>query len=253
MRQSLIVANWKMNKNNETAINTIKELLVLSKNKKNDAKTIIAPSFVSLLSIANILGKSNIELAAQNMHFAKEGAYTGEVSAEMLISANCKYVILGHSERRQFFKETDKIINKKIKTAIVSSLNPIFCIGETKKEREAGKTFDVLDKQLKNGLKGVIFSEEINSFIIAYEPVWAIGTGLAATNKQIEKVHNFLNDTIKKYLPKNIAKNTNLLYGGSVNPNNIKNLMHIKNLHGVLVGGASLDAKTFFDIIQNSH
>ena len=209
----------------------------------------IAPSFVSLVPVADTVKATQVDLGAQDLFWKSEGAYTGEVSPLMLISAGCKYVIIGHSERRQYFGETDDIVNKKIIAAIEANLIPVMCIGETEKERESKETYSVLDKQFKKGLEG--FSpDDLKTLVIAYEPVWAIGTGKTATAEQAQDVHYFLRSTIEKNFGNNLANSTRILYGGSVKPNNISELMAMPDIDGALVGGASLDAETFSKIIH---
>ena len=245
-RKPFIAGNWKMNKNNSEAVKTAKKLTNLLKNIDNKKDVMIAPTFISLNSVSEVIKKSKIKLGAQNMSFEKSGAYTGEISSEMLLSVGCEYVILGHSERRHIFNETDNDINKKVRTAIKYGIKPILCIGEKKEERDAKKTFDVLDKQLLKGIDNIVLNYD---FIIAYEPVWAIGTGDTATEKQVDEVHKFLRKKINNYLED--AKQVRILYGGSVSPKNIKNLMKIEDVDGVLVGGASLEPETFFKIINH--
>ena len=192
---------------------------------------------------------SNIGLGAQNLFWEAQGAYTGEISAAMLVSAGCRYVIIGHSERRQFFGETDDSVNKKIKSAIQANLIPVMCIGETESERDADKTFSVLDKQVKMGLEG-LSSEDLTSLVIAYEPVWAIGTGKTATSEQAQEVHRFLRSLIEKQYDESLAASIRILYGGSVKPGNVGELMAMPDIDGALVGGASLDPDVFSKIIH---
>jgi triosephosphate isomerase len=209
----------------------------------------IAPTFTSLSAVAEILGKSPIALGAQNLFWEKEGAYTGEISADMLVSLGCSYGIIGHSERRQYFGETDETCARKIKAALDAGLKPIYCIGESESEREAQKTFSVLDKQIKNGLKGFV-SADLQGLVIAYEPIWAIGTGKTATPEQVQEVHHFIRSQMGEKFGTQVAENIRLLYGGSVKPDNITGLMALEDVDGALVGGASLDAETFSRIIH---
>ena len=248
-RKPFIAANWKMNKTNSEAIQSAKELALLTKELKQERDVIIAPAYVSLLSVYEAIKASDIKLSAQNVFFEKDGAYTGEVSFDMLLSVGCSYVIIGHSERRHIFNESDEMINKKVKASLNYNLNPILCIGEKKEERDLGNTFEVLDKQLKKGIDEVDFTKNVD-FIVAYEPVWAIGTGDTATVLQVDEVHKFLRKILTQYKGTSFADKTRILYGGSVTPNNIKELMQIEDVDGVLVGGASLKAETFFKIIN---
>jgi triosephosphate isomerase len=247
-RKPLIAGNWKMFKNNEEAILTAQQL----KNQVGQVNTVdimIAPPFTALSVVTPIVKNTSIGVAGQNMHWEKQGAYTGEISAEMLIHSGCSYVIIGHSERRQYFKETDEQINKKIHMALNNDLKPVFCIGETEKERDSNKTFSVLDKQIEIGLQEVFIDKVVN-VIIAYEPVWAIGTGKTATDEQAQEVHAYLRSRINDIYNSSVASSIRILYGGSVKPNNIKGLMTMSDIDGALVGGASLDADQFSAIVQ---
>ncbi|HPG31829.1 MAG TPA: triose-phosphate isomerase, partial [bacterium] len=204
---------------------------------------------VCLESVAQILKESNISTGAQNMYFEKEGAFTGEISADMILSAGAQYVILGHSERRQYFKESDELINKKIKSALNASLLPIFCIGETLDEREKNITFKIIDNQLQIGLKDVN-AENMQKITIAYEPVWAIGTGKTATKEQAQEVHKHIRDWLKNQYGLECSEKIIIQYGGSVKPNNIAELMNQTDIDGALVGGASLDCDSFSAIVK---
>jgi len=242
----LIAANWKMNKGIKEAVSFINKFKILSKNiKKTDI--VICPQFTTLNEINELIKSTNIKLGAQNMHFEEKGAFTGEISALMLKDVGCLYVILGHSERRQYIYETNELINKKIKSALENKLIPILCIGESLKQKNNNETMKIIKNQLTNCLKN-ISKEEMKNVVIAYEPIWAIGTGKNATPQQAEEVHKFIRHLISKIYNKNIAGNTKIIYGGSVKENNIKELMAMKNINGALVGGASLDAKSFADI-----
>jgi triosephosphate isomerase len=190
-----------------------------------------------------------VALGAQNLFWEAEGAYTGEISARMLQSVGCTYCIIGHSERRQYFAETDQTVNKKIRAAIEAQLIPVFCVGETEKEREAGQTFSVLDKQVQKGLEGLV-SEELGTLVIAYEPVWAIGTGKTATDDQAQEAHQFIRSLVQKNFGDARAESIRILYGGSVKPANIAALMEMPDIDGALVGGASLDAESFSQIVK---
>ncbi len=247
-RKPLIAGNWKMFKTCAEAVKAAKQLKDLVAGV-SETEVMIAPPYTALAQVAEALEGSRILLGAQNLHWEKEGAYTGEISAPMLVSAGCRYVIIGHSERRQYFGETDQSVNKKINSAISHDLTPVFCIGESENERETGQTFSVLDKQVKKGLKGM-FTDELNSLVIAYEPVWAIGTGKTATNNQAQEVHHFLRTLLSDLLGKPAAASIRILYGGSVKPDNISELMARPDIDGALVGGASLNPETFSKIVQ---
>jgi triosephosphate isomerase len=239
----LIAANWKMNMDTKSSASFINSFKKHIKKIKN-TEIVICPPFTLLNKINEAIKNTKIKLGAQNMHFEEQGAYTGEVSALMLKDISCEYVILGHSERRQYFNETDKFINKKIKSALKNKLKIILCIGETLKQRNNNQTMKIIKNQLLNCLKS-INEKEIKNITIAYEPIWAIGTGKNATPLQAEEVHKFIRELLTNIYNKNISKNIRIIYGGSVNPNNIKELMAMKNINGALVGGASLDAKSF--------
>jgi len=247
-RKPLIAGNWKLFKTGAEAVETSKKLASLV-GQINTVDMMIAPPYTALSMVAPVLQNTNIGLSAQNMHWAKSGAYTGEISSEMLVSAGCQYVILGHSERRQYFHETDDDINRKIHAAIDAGLKPVFCVGETEDERNLNKTFSVLDKQIEIGLKGANF-EKAMRIVIAYEPVWAIGTGKTATDDQAQEVHEYLRKRIGELFNSEVASTMRILYGGSVKPNNIKGLMAMPDIDGALVGGASLDADQFSAIIK---
>jgi triosephosphate isomerase len=248
MRRAVIAGNWKMFK-------TVKEAVALVSDVKknlspaNDREFIVAPPFTALSSVAQEIKGSMLKLSAQDCFWEKEGAYTGEVSPAMLRDAGCSHVIIGHSERRQYFGETDGTVNKKIKAALDAGLIPIMCIGETLGEREEGKTFTVVERQLKGGMDNLSITESEN-LIIAYEPVWAIGTGKTATPEQAEEVHAFIRDLLEKIYDRAMAQGIRILYGGSVKSENIDALMAKPNIDGALVGGASLKADTFLRICQ---
>jgi len=246
--EPLIAGNWKMFK-------TIREAELFARRLVDEIEippgreVVIAPAFPALQAVAAILRGSAIKLAAQNVHDQVQGAFTGEVSAGMLVDASCEYVIIGHSERRTFFRETDDLISRKISAALALGLKPILCIGETLAEREKGATLTVIDRQLKEGLKNVD-SDGIGNAAIAYEPVWAIGTGKTATPEQAQEVHAFIRDTMKSIYGKELARMLRIIYGGSVSPLNIEKLMSEKDINGALVGGASLDVGSFSAIVK---
>lgn len=246
-RKPFIAGNWKMFKTCSEAVNTAGQLVKLVKHA-NDIDVMIAPPFTALASVSDVVKESCVSLGAQNLFWEDEGAYTGEISSAMLVSAGCKYVIIGHSERRQYFGETDETVNKKIGSAIKDDLIPIFCVGESEKERESKATFSVLDKQVKRGIEG-FSTDDLEALVIAYEPVWAIGTGKTATSSQAQEVHQFLRSMLDKILGNILAKSIRILYGGSVKPSNIKELMTMPDIDGALVGGASLSAETFSKLV----
>ena len=251
MRQ-LIAANWKMNKTIKEAVSFISEFKKLIKNIKN-VEIVICPPFTSLQAVSDELKGSNIDLGAQNMHFEDAGAYTGEVSPLMLKEIGCEYVVLGHSERREFFNENDDLTNKKVIAALKHGLKPILCIGETFEQRHYGKTEDVLEDQLLKGLKGI---ENTKGLVVAYEPVWAISKGnpnqKAATKDDAEESTLFIRNVLAEILDEKTAKNTRIIYGGSMKPENAKELLQMPNIDGGLVGNASLNAKSFAEIAKCS-
>jgi len=247
-RRPLIAGHWKMYKTQSEATETAKQLIRYV-GAVTDIDMMIAPTFIALTAVFAAIKNSPVALGAQNLYWEDEGAYTGEISAPMLKSAGCQYCIIGHSERRQYFGETDETVNKKIKAAIKAGLQPVFCVGETEKEREAGQTLSILDKQVKKGLEGLV-SEQLDPLIIAYEPVWAIGTGKTATDDQAQEVHRFIRSLVKNNFGQALSDSIRILYGGSVKPDNIANLMAMPDIDGALVGGASLSAESFSQIIK---
>lgn len=246
-RRPLIAGNWKMYKTSSEAVETARRLVKLTASAA-DVDVMIAPPFTALAAVSEVVKDSNVFLGAQNLFWEKEGAFTGEISAAMLISVGCRHVIIGHSERRQYFKETDESVNKKIKSALKNDLIPVLCVGETENERESNETFTVLDKQLHDGLKG-FSADDLATLVIAYEPVWAIGTGKTATSDQAQEAHQFLRSLVDKRFGNMLAKSIRILYGGSVKSNNIAELMAMADIDGALVGGASLSADTFSQIV----
>ncbi|MEO8512702.1 MAG: triose-phosphate isomerase [Ignavibacteria bacterium] len=251
-QKKVIIANWKMNKGLVQSQQFADELkLYIEKHKVIDADIILCPPFTSLEAVYKKINGTQIKLGAQNMYFETIGAYTGEISAGMLKSCGCKYVILGHSERRQYFSETNSIINKKVLKALDEGLRPILCIGENLQEHEDKLTEPIIEEQLNACLQHV--SEEgIANITIAYEPIWAIGTGKNATAHQVENVHNFLRKKLKKLYNEEVAKNTKIIYGGSVTPENAKELFAAQTVNGGLIGGASLDVEKFVQIINSA-
>jgi len=248
MRKPFIAGNWKMNKKIGEGVSLVKELKEFVMDA-NDKDILVCPSFIALSSVSAELKGSNIMVGAQNMHFEDEGAFTGEICPDMLKEVGVNYVIIGHSERRHIFNEDDELINKKVKRSIVEEMNPILCVGETLEQREADDTQSIIEMQISKNLAGVT-EEEMKQVTIAYEPVWAIGTGKTATPEQAQEVHKFIRELIKSMLGVEVANNTRILYGGSVKPDNVKGLMAMEDIDGGLVGGASLDAKSFADIVN---
>ncbi len=248
MKTPIIIGNWKMNETVSETIRLLTELKGLISGKQ-EVEVVVAPPFCSLYSAEIAAQGTTIKIAAQNMHFEESGAYTGEVSPPMLIDVGCKYVILGHSERRQYFKEDDVLINKKVKAALENQLSAVLCIGETKEDRQTEKTFEVIETQLREGLRGINDSDAEN-LVVAYEPVWAIGTGETATPDIAEEVHAFIAEKLETIFRKDVAQTIRITYGGSVKPDNIKDLMAQAHIDGALVGGASLNAETFAKIVS---
>jgi triosephosphate isomerase len=250
MRKKVIAGNWKMNKTlNESQELVSKIINGLGKDQK--CTVIVCPPFTSLNDVYSLIKNTPVKLGAQNMHYEESGAYTGEISADMLKSVGCEYVILGHSERRAIFKETDETINKKIKAAISKKLKVIFCIGELLEQREKGITMDVISSQLTKGLDG-ISAENLSEIIIAYEPVWAIGTGKTATPQQAQEVHSFIRKLLAEKYSSLIAQEIIIQYGGSVKPDNAGELLAQKDIDGALVGGACLKPESFLGIIASA-
>lgn len=251
MRIKVIAGNWKMNNDINESRNLISKLLDGLKNLTADCEVVICPPFTSLSEASAMIKGSTIKLGAQNLHQEENGAFTGEVSAKMLFGAGCEFVIIGHSERRTIFKESDELINKKIQRAIKNNLKPIFCVGELLEEREKNVTEQVIKTQVLRGLENFP-ADELKSLIIAYEPVWAIGTGKTATPQQAEEVHAFIRKLIGNRFSEEFAENIRILYGGSVKPDNSKELLSQKNIDGALVGGACLNADSFLSIIKSA-
>jgi triosephosphate isomerase (TIM) len=249
MRKKIIAGNWKMYNDLDATAKLINELKDGVSKSDLKADVIVCPPFTSLSLASSLLKDSTIKLGAQNMHFEDQGAFTGEISAAMLKSAGCEYVIIGHSERRTIFKETDEVINKKIKKALSVGLLPIFCIGETLEEREKEITNDILKNQVEKGLLG-ISEQELERIIIAYEPVWAIGTGKTASPEQAQDAHKFIRSLIKNNYSSGAADNVIIQYGGSVKPDNAAELLNQNDIDGALVGGACLKADSFLAIIK---
>ncbi|RXK55992.1 triose-phosphate isomerase [Oleiharenicola lentus] len=248
IRRKLIAGNWKMNKTAADGVALIKDITA-EIGRLGSVDIVVCPPFTALESAAKALEGQSVKLGAQNMHPEKSGAYTGEVSAEMLRSLFVSHVILGHSERRTYFAETDAFINKKVVASLANQLKPILCVGETLAEREAGQTLAVVQKQTEGGLAGVT-AEQITNVVIAYEPVWAIGTGKVATTAQAQEVHAFIRDLLTKLYGAPLAQKIRILYGGSMKPSNAPELLAEKDIDGGLIGGASLEARSFIDLVK---
>ncbi|MBI5181476.1 MAG: triose-phosphate isomerase [Nitrospirae bacterium] len=250
MRIPIIAGNWKMNKTVSETKAFFSEFIKLTKDVR-DVEIIIAPPFTALSAAAEAVKDTKVKISAQDMFWEEKGAYTGEISPLMLKEIGCSHCIIGHSERRQYFGETEETVNKKIKTALKYEITPVFCIGEILKEREENRTMDVINRQMEGGLKG-LSEGDINKIVIAYEPVWAIGTGKTATPAQVQEVHRFIRDFIRKKAGDKAADGIRILYGGSVTPENINGLMAEEDIDGALVGGASLKPDSFAAIVRFS-
>jgi triosephosphate isomerase (TIM) len=247
MRRPIIVGNWKMHKTTAEAVALVKALKA-SVSSIQDVDIGVAPPFTALMAVAEALRGAPIFVAAQNMHWEPQGAFTGEVSASMLTDVGCTRVIVGHSERRQYFAETDEMVNRKLKAALNAQLDPILCIGETLAQRESHATFEVLGQQVRQGL-AAIPADGMPRVVMAYEPVWAIGTGKTATPAQAQEVHAFIRGLLGDLYGKALADDVRIQYGGSVNAGNIALLMTQPDVDGALVGGASLEAPSFAQIV----
>jgi triosephosphate isomerase len=249
MRKYLIAGNWKMNLIPSEAKAFAIELKDAVKNVKDDVEVMIAPTFTALDSVNEVIKGSVIKLGAQNINENEKGAFTGEISADMLLDVGVEYVIIGHSERRHIYKESDELINKKIIFALKKGLKPILCVGELLEEREKGITNDIVKSQVVNGLKN-ISGDDMSKIVIAYEPVWAIGTGKVATPEIADEVHAVIRGKISELYSKEIADNLTIQYGGSVKPDNVDGLMAKENIDGALVGGASLKVDSFARLVN---
>jgi triosephosphate isomerase len=237
-----------MYKTSAEAVDFVKKFLPLVSGAAG-REIMIAPTFTGLEAVAAALKGSGVHLGAQDLFWEAEGAFTGQVSAGMLVAAGCRYVIVGHSERRQYFGETDDTVNRKIRAALKAGLVPVLCVGETEKERQAGQTFSILDKQVKDGLKSFV-ADELGSLVVAYEPVWAIGTGKTATAAEAEEAHAYIRSLVKGIFGAELAAAIRILYGGSVKPENASELMAMADIDGALVGGASLSPDSFGKIVR---
>jgi triosephosphate isomerase len=249
-RKYVIAGNWKMNKTSEEGTELVKEI-VNAVGQQSEVEVVVCPPFTVLESVSRVVEGSSVKMGGQNMHPAANGAYTGEISAEMLRNHFSSYVILGHSERRAYFAETDDFINEKVKVALENQLRPILCVGETLEEREAEKTLDVVKTQLVGGLAGVS-DEQAGSVVIAYEPVWAIGTGKVATPEQAQAVHAFIRQSLLELYGSAVADKIRILYGGSMKPGNAGELLAQEDIDGGLIGGAALDSNSFIDLVKSA-
>jgi triosephosphate isomerase (TIM) len=248
MRRPIIVGNWKMHKTAAEAVALVNALRA-SVTQVQDVDIGVAPPFTALMAVAEALRGSTLFVVAQNMHWEPQGAFTGEISAAMLTDIGCARVIIGHSERRQYFAETDATVNKKLRAALNAQLDPILCIGETLEQREGNATFSVLEQQVRHGLADIA-AESMSRVVIAYEPIWAIGTGKTATPTQAQEVHAFIRGLLGELYGKALAGEVRIQYGGSVNAGNIQALMTQSDVDGALVGGASLEASSFAQIVS---
>ena len=247
MRKPIIAGNWKMNKTPEEAAELVRELVPLVADAEADV--VVCPPFVCLDAVRKEAAGSNIKLGAQNVHFEKSGAYTGEVSADMLLAMGVEYVIIGHSERRQYFGETDCTVNKRAKAALAAGLKPIICVGESLEEREKGVTNELVGMQTKLALQGIP-AEEVDKVVIAYEPIWAIGTGKTATAAEANETIGAIRKAIAQVYGEEVASKVRIQYGGSMNPKNASELMAQSEIDGGLIGGASLKAEDFSKVVK---
>jgi triosephosphate isomerase len=247
-RKKVIAGNWKMNKTSADGVTLVKDI-VAAVGKQADVEVIVCPPFTGIEAAGKALEGSEVRLGAQNMHHEASGAFTGEVSAPMLRAVFATHVILGHSERRSYFGETDESVNKKLLAALKNQLRPIFCVGETLSERESGSTLKVVQTQVERGLEGV--SKDLAAtVIVAYEPVWAIGTGKVATTEQAQEVHAFIRGLLVKLFGEVVAQKVRILYGGSMKPSNAPELLAQKDIDGGLIGGAALEARSFVELVN---
>jgi len=247
MRMPLIAGNWKMNTTVSEAVKLVNELRQ-GLDEIDNVDRVLCPPFISLVAVRELIKGSSIKLGAQNLYFEEKGAYTGEISPLMLIEL-CEFIIIGHSERRQYFNETDEIINKKVQAALKVGLRPILCIGERLEQNEAGLTAEVVTKQLKSALVGI---DDLSKIIIAYEPIWAIGTGRAATGKQANQTISLIRNNVSQLYDKKTARDVRILYGGSVTADNATEFMQQPEIDGALVGGASLKVDQFLSIVKQT-
>jgi len=251
MRKNIVAGNWKMNMDYEQGVSLFSEIVNMVKDEvRGNQEVVVCSPFIHLPALAKLSAPvANVAIGAQNIHQAESGAFTGEISASQVKSTGASYVILGHSERRAYFGETDELLAEKVDAALKHDLKPIFCIGETKEERESGSFFDIINTQLSKGLFH-LSPEQFKSVVLAYEPVWAIGTGLTASPEQAQEVHAFIRKTVAEKYGDAIADDTTILYGGSANPSNAQSLFSQPDIDGGLIGGASLKSRDFLQIIS---
>ena len=249
-RKVIIAGNWKMNKNAAAGKELVEALKPLVADV-TEAEIVVCPPFTTLNAVVAAAAGSNIKVGAQNVHWAESGAFTGEISAAMLKEAGVEYVIIGHSERRQYFGETDATVNSRVKAAVAAGLKPIVCIGETLEEREGNKTEAVLGKQIAEGLAG-LDAATVGAMVLAYEPVWAIGTGKTATPEMAQETHAFIRAKVAEIFGKEAAENVRIQYGGSMKPENAEELVRQADIDGGLIGGAALKADSFADLVKNA-
>jgi triosephosphate isomerase len=250
MRKKIIAGNWKMNKTVSEAVD-LAESIKREVGDLRDVDVVLCPPFTALKAVGDVLSGTHVDLGAQNMHWEKSGAFTGEVSPAMLRDLFCHFVILGHSERRQYFSETDEVVNRKTKAALANNLTPIVCVGETLQEREAGRMQDVVTTQVKGSLAGLT-ARELTQTVLAYEPVWAIGTGKTATSAQAQEVHALIRSVLKELADEATAQAVRIQYGGSVKANNARELFSQPDIDGGLIGGAALEARSFVEIVRSA-
>ncbi|MGJ1318210.1 triose-phosphate isomerase [Sphingobacterium spiritivorum] len=251
MRKKIVAGNWKMNLDYQSGVSLFSEIVNMVKDEViGQQEVVVCSPAIHLYSLGQLAHTAvNVSVGAQNIHQAESGAYTGEISAAQVKSVGAEYVILGHSERRAYFGETDELLAEKVNIALKHGLKPIFCIGETKEERESGKFFDIIRTQLEKGLFH-LSAEQFGQVVLAYEPVWAIGTGLTASPEQAQEVHAFIRETLANQYDQLLADDTTILYGGSCNPSNAPDLFSQKDIDGGLIGGASLKSRDFTDIVK---
>ena len=248
MRKPIIAGNWKMNNTVAAGTALVKELAPLVKDN-NAVDIVVCPTFTALAAVCEAVKGTNIHVGAQNVHWEKSGAFTGEISAEMLTELGVEYVVIGHSERREMFGETDEYVNKRAKAALAAGITPIICCGETLETREAGTTNDFVSGQIKAALEGLT-AQQVASLVIAYEPIWAIGTGKTASSDQAEEMCKTIRETVKDLYNEETAENVRIQYGGSVKPANVKELMSKPDIDGGLVGGASLKPESYLELVN---
>ena len=247
MRKPIIAGNWKMHKTINEAKSFVEE--IKGSIKETDVEAVICAPYTILKDLKEVTKGTNIKVGAQNMHFEENGAFTGEISPLMLKELDVDYVIIGHSERRQYFNETDETVNKKVKKALEHSIIPIMCVGESLEEREAGDTKSIVKSQVEKGLQG-INHEDIKKIVVAYEPIWAIGTGKTASSEDANEVIAYIREVIKNVSSEDISEEIRIQYGGSVKPSNVEEIMNQSDIDGALVGGASLEPKDFIELVN---